>query len=66
MIYGFFFSRANKLQINWYIGSIVFFFQHSFDCTTQFLVLIDVASKHDVAKYDHSLPIVELQKKESP
>jgi uncharacterized protein involved in tellurium resistance len=39
----------------------VFFFEHEFEQTRRFLVLVDIAESQDVAVYDETMPIVTMR-----
>lgn len=52
----------NTLTTKWFIGEIIFFFDHQFQGNRQFLVLVKVAEGYDVATYDKTLPVVTMNR----
>src|ERR1051325_10095829 len=50
----------NNIIKCWYIGSMVFFFEHIIDGAAQFLILVELAKVNAVAKHDNFIPVVEL------
>jgi hypothetical protein len=46
----------------WFVGSVVFFFEHVQGETVHFLALVEVMKNHSVASYDKSLPVVKMNK----
>lgn len=45
---------------NWYVGSIVFFFEHTNNGVTRVLLLVSLAEENLVAPYDSRIPRVKL------
>jgi hypothetical protein len=49
------------IRDSWYIGSLVFFFEHAFNDQIQYLALIDVAKRNTTTSYKKTIPLVELR-----
>lgn len=56
------YSNLNRVINQLYVGSIVFFFETSFEGVNDFVVLIDVAETQGVVKYDKYMPKVALRR----
>ena len=58
------FSAGGKPVVNWYIGSVLFFFQYTLPSgSKRFLLLVDLAKRNMASQFDNTLPMVELFKK---
>jgi hypothetical protein len=57
------YSHGNSIRDNWFVGSIVFFFEHEFNSRAQYLVLVDVARRNSTSDYDKTIPVIELNNK---
>ncbi|KAI9328380.1 hypothetical protein BD770DRAFT_449788 [Pilaira anomala] len=55
-------NNLNRVINQLYVGSIVFFFETSFEGVTNFVVLIDVVETQGVVNYDKYLPKVALRR----
>jgi hypothetical protein len=51
-------SRRNERRLCWFVGSVVFFFEHSFRGRKYFLAFINVMKEHKTADHDKSIPFV--------
>ncbi|KAI8053621.1 hypothetical protein BDF21DRAFT_404072 [Thamnidium elegans] len=58
----------NIVKQAWFVGSVVFFFQHknrdnssSSECIS-FLALVEVMKEHTVSEYDKNIPVVKMNK----
>lgn len=53
-------SHRNRVVKNWYVGSIVFFFEHTVDEQSRFLLLVALAEENMVVVDDVTMPKVKL------
>ncbi|CEP16962.1 hypothetical protein [Parasitella parasitica] len=42
----------------WFVGTILFFFEHTFQGEVHFLAFVEVMKRHATAEHDKSIPVV--------
>ncbi|KAI8635741.1 hypothetical protein BD408DRAFT_407680 [Parasitella parasitica] len=45
---------------HWFVGTILFFFEHTFQGERYFLAFVEVMKRHTVASHDKSIPVVYM------
>jgi hypothetical protein len=55
-------NLVNQVTSCWFVGSILFFFEHQYNSNTYFLAFVEVMKQHRTAAHDRSIPFVRMNK----
>ncbi|CEP15408.1 hypothetical protein [Parasitella parasitica] len=55
-------NHLRQVMSCWYVGSILFFFEHEYNHTTYFLAFVEVMKQHRAAAHDRSIPFVRMNR----